>query len=96
MYLYFSPNNLKLNRNKFSKFNKKCCKCVNNMIKCLSNVNIFRAEVAERQTHTTQNRAGNHVGSSPTFGTKHSRLLPTFFLFLRCYAIAYDSYLLST
>ena len=22
------------------------------------------------QTHTTQNRAGNHVGSSPTLGTK--------------------------
>ena len=22
------------------------------------------------QTHTTQNRAGNHVGSSPTIGTK--------------------------
>ena len=22
------------------------------------------------QTHTTQNRAGNHVGSSPTIGTR--------------------------
>jgi hypothetical protein len=28
------------------------------------------ADVAERQTHTTQNRAGNHVGSNPTIGTK--------------------------
>ncbi len=27
------------------------------------------AAVAEWQTHTTQNRAGNHVGSSPTSGT---------------------------
>ena len=34
------------------------------------------------QTHTTQNRAGNHVGSNPTFGTKKARLLSCFFYFL--------------
>ena len=41
----------------------------------------LHAEVAERQTHTTQNRAGNHVGSNPTFGTKIklNRILFDFF-----------------
>ena len=29
-----------------------------------------KADVAEWQTQTTQNRSGNHVGSSPTIGTR--------------------------
>ena len=38
--------------------------------------------MAERQTHTTQNRAGNHVGSNPTFGTNTSELYVRFFIVL--------------
>ena len=40
--------------------------------------------MAERQTHTTQNRAGNHVGSNPTFGTKQnkSEFISDFFVFV--------------
>ena len=34
------------------------------------------------QTHTTQNRAGNHVGSSPTLGTRNKNVVnATFFYF---------------
>ena len=35
------------------------------------------------QTHTTQNRAGNHVGSSPTLGTrnKETQIFSVFFYF---------------
>ena len=34
------------------------------------------------QTHTTQNRAGNHVGSSPTLGTRKKNVaIATFFYF---------------
>ena len=35
----------------------------------LMSQNWISADVAEWQTQTTQNRSGNHVGSSPTIGT---------------------------
>lgn len=39
----------------------------------LGGVNHLNAEMAEWQTHLTQNQASiPHVGSSPTFGTKDS------------------------
>ena len=39
---------------------------------CKSHQNRISADVAEWQTQATQNRSGNHVGSSPTIGTNRA------------------------
>ena len=58
-----------------------------------SHQNRISADVAEWQTQATQNRSGNHVGSSPTIGTKKQSGLfqvPDCFVFVASHTFVFS------